>query len=165
MVYYGLALSAGSLGGGRYISVVLSGLVELPGLYITYHTVNRCVCVCVCVCVLCNSSFVYKCYNAHRLGRKWTQGGFMILAGVCCGLWALGHSAGYKMYIIMWCVCVCVCVCVEREREREIEIAIHSVGLDEYLTLGLALVGKCAIGSSFCVIYLFSAELFPTEVR
>ena len=48
------------MGGGRYISVVLSGLVELPGLYITYHTVNRCVCVYVCVCV-CVCVCVYVC--------------------------------------------------------------------------------------------------------
>ena len=41
MVYYGLSMSAGSLGGGRYISVALSGLVELPGLYISYHLLNR----------------------------------------------------------------------------------------------------------------------------
>ena len=41
MVYYGLSMSAGSLGGGRYISVALSGLVELPGLYISYHLMER----------------------------------------------------------------------------------------------------------------------------
>ena len=34
-------MSAGSLGGGRYISVALSGLVELPGLYISYHLLER----------------------------------------------------------------------------------------------------------------------------
>ncbi|CAI8008236.1 Solute carrier family 22 member 15 [Geodia barretti] len=106
MVYYGLSMSAGSLGGGRYISVALSGLVELPGLYINYRLLNR-------------------------VGRKWTQGGFLILAGICCVLWALGHWAG----------------------------------CGEPLTLTLALAGKCAVANSFCALYLFSAELFPTEVR
>ena len=41
VVYYGLSMSAGSLGGGRYLSVVLSGLVELPGLCINYPLLNR----------------------------------------------------------------------------------------------------------------------------
>ena len=33
------------------------------------------------------------------------------------------------------------------------------------MTLTLALAGKCAVANSFCALYLFSAELFPTEVR
>ena len=40
-VYYGLSMNAGSLGGGRYISLVLSGVVELPGLYVSYQLQNR----------------------------------------------------------------------------------------------------------------------------
>ena len=44
-------------------------------------------------------------------------------------------------------------------------VCVVCEGWDGYFTLALALVGKCAIGNSFCVIYLFSAELFPTEVR
>ena len=35
----------------------------------------------------------------------------------------------------------------------------------ESVKLVLSLVGKCAVTGSFSVIYLFSAELFPTEVR
>ena len=35
----------------------------------------------------------------------------------------------------------------------------------ESVKLVLSLVGKCAVASSFSVIYLYSAELFPTEVR
>ena len=34
-------MNAGSLGGGRYLSLVLSGLVELPGLYVSYYLLNR----------------------------------------------------------------------------------------------------------------------------
>ena len=41
IVYYGLSLGASSLGGGRYLSLVLSGLVELPGLYVSYQLLNR----------------------------------------------------------------------------------------------------------------------------
>ena len=31
--------------------------------------------------------------------------------------------------------------------------------------LGLALLGKCSVAASFSVIYLYSAELFPTQNR
>ena len=41
----------------------------------------------------------------------------------------------------------------------------YMLGWSESLTLFLALFGKCAVSGSFCVIYLFTAELFPTEVR
>ena len=39
------------------------------------------------------------------------------------------------------------------------------IGWSESLTLSLALLGKCAVTSSFCIITLYSAELYPTEVR
>ncbi|CAI8008238.1 Solute carrier family 22 member 15 [Geodia barretti] len=102
MVYYGLSMSAGSLGGGRYISVALSGLVELPGLYISYHLMER-------------------------IGRKWTHGGLLMLAGICC--------------------------------------ALAAIGLGESVRLVVALLGKCSVAASFSVVYLYSAELFPTEIR
>jgi hypothetical protein len=47
------------------------------------------------------------------------------------------------------------------ERER----VLTDLGCGKPLTLALALAGKCAVGNSFCALYLFSAELFPTEVR
>jgi hypothetical protein len=102
MVYYGLSMSAGSLGGGRYISVALSGLVELPGLYVSYHLMER-------------------------IGRKWTHGGLLMLAGICCCLAALGFGESVRLLV--------------------------------------ALLGKCSVAASFSVIYLYSAELFPTEIR
>ena len=33
------------------------------------------------------------------------------------------------------------------------------------LKSGLALLGKAAVAASFTLVYLYSAELFPTEVR
>ena len=41
MVYYGLAMSAGSLGGNRYISFSLSGLVDIPALVVTLLFLDR----------------------------------------------------------------------------------------------------------------------------
>ena len=41
----------------------------------------------------------------------------------------------------------------------------HWAGMGESMKLVLSLLGKCAVTGSFSVIYLYSAELFPTEVR
>ena len=41
MVYYGLSMNAGNLGGDRYISFSLSGLIEIPSYVVAYFLVDR----------------------------------------------------------------------------------------------------------------------------
>lgn len=41
LLYYALSLSAGDLGGSRYLSFVLSGLVEIPSYILTIAILNR----------------------------------------------------------------------------------------------------------------------------
>jgi ABC-type phosphate transport system permease subunit len=41
MVYYALAMSAGNLGGNRFVSFSLSGLVEVPSLVIGYLIIDK----------------------------------------------------------------------------------------------------------------------------
>ena len=41
----------------------------------------------------------------------------------------------------------------------------HITGNSEALKMTVALIGKFAVGGSFSVIYIYSAELFPTQVR
>lgn len=41
MVCYGLSLNAGNLGGDRYISFSLSGLIEIPSAVLMYFLINR----------------------------------------------------------------------------------------------------------------------------
>ncbi len=41
MLYYVLSLSAGDLGGSRYVSFSLSGLVEIPSIMIVYFLISR----------------------------------------------------------------------------------------------------------------------------
>ena len=41
VVYYGLAMSAGSLGGNRYISFSLTGLMDVPALVVTLLFLDR----------------------------------------------------------------------------------------------------------------------------
>ena len=40
-IYYGMTMSAGSLGGNRFVSVSLSGLVEIPANLIAMATIDR----------------------------------------------------------------------------------------------------------------------------
>ena len=43
--------------------------------------------------------------------------------------------------------------------------ALAAIGLGESVRLVVALLGKCSVAASFSVVYLYSAELFPTEIR
>jgi hypothetical protein len=42
---------------------------------------------------------------------------------------------------------------------------LAALGFGESVRLLVALLGKCSVAASFSVIYLYSAELFPTEIR
>ena len=53
LCYYVLAMNAGSLGGNRYVSFTLSGLVDIPSLIICYFLIKR---YAVCKC----SSFISR---------------------------------------------------------------------------------------------------------
>ena len=59
MVYYGLSLNTGNLGGSFYINFLISGLVEFPAYTL-------------CLILL------------DRTGRKWLHAASMILGGLCC---------------------------------------------------------------------------------
>ena len=41
MVYYAMAMSTGSMGGDRYVSFSLSGLVEIPSFVVGYFIVDK----------------------------------------------------------------------------------------------------------------------------
>jgi len=40
-VYYGLTMGAGNLGGGMYVSVALSGFVEIPAYVFGIYIINK----------------------------------------------------------------------------------------------------------------------------
>ena len=43
MVYYAMAMNTGSMGGNRYVSFSLSGLVDVPSFIIAYFILDKCV--------------------------------------------------------------------------------------------------------------------------
>ncbi|KAK7107421.1 organic cation transporter protein-like [Littorina saxatilis] len=109
MVFYGLSLNSGNLGGSVYVNFQLMAVVEL----IAYTG---------CVLLL------------NRLGRKVTHIGCMMLGGGAClsTIFAVLYTAGE---------------------------------VKTWLTIALALIGKLGAAAAFAIIYVYSAELFPTIVR
>ena len=59
MVYYGLSLNTGNLGGNFYLNFTISGLVEFPAYTL-------------CILLL------------NRMGRKWLHCACMVLGGLAC---------------------------------------------------------------------------------
>ncbi|KAK7105608.1 organic cation transporter protein-like [Littorina saxatilis] len=108
MVYYGLSLNVGSLGGNIYLNNFLSSLAELIGY-------------CVALAGL------------DRLGRKVMHCGSMILGGVACLATMLPVMYGGES--------------------------------KDWILVALSNVGKLGASSAFSIIYLFSAELYPTVAR
>lgn len=104
--YYGVSMSASSIGLNIYLSSALLALAEIP----IYPTALWLV-------------------ESGRLGRRGTTAGGLAVGGLCCLLSA----------------------------------AIPEGNTPIMLTL--ALIGKAAISGAFGVVYLYAAELFPTNLR
>jgi len=104
--YYGVSMSASSIGLGVYISSAVLALAELPVYPAAVWLVE-----------------------AGRLGRRGTTGGGLAVGGLCCLLSAA--------------------------------VPVENTSI----LVSLAIVGKGAISGAFGVVYLFAAELFPTNIR
>ncbi|XP_060068379.1 organic cation transporter protein-like [Ylistrum balloti] len=108
MVYYGLSLNTGNLGGDFYVNFLLSGLVEFPAYTL-------------CLVLL------------DRVGRRILHAACMIVGGIAC-----------------------------------IVTLFPMLYADESLqpiTVTLAMLGKVGAAAAFAIIYVWSAELYPTVVR
>ncbi|KAL8570524.1 hypothetical protein ACOMHN_008881 [Nucella lapillus] len=109
MVFYGLSLNAGNLGGSVYVNFQLMALCELMA-YV------------VCLLLM------------NRLGRKLVHIVCMLLGGGAC-------------------------------LSTIFAVLYASPEVQTWLTIVLALVGKLGAAAAFAVIYVYSAELFPTLLR
>ncbi|XP_033740180.1 organic cation transporter protein-like [Pecten maximus] len=108
MVYYGLSLNTGNLGGDFYINFLVSALVEFP----TYT---------LCLLLL------------DRVGRRLLHASCMIFGGIACIVTLFPMLYGDESL--------------------------------QPITVTLAMLGKVGIAAAFGVIYVWSAELYPTVVR
>ncbi|KAK3098437.1 hypothetical protein FSP39_019452 [Pinctada imbricata] len=106
MVYYGLTLGTGYLGGSPYINFMIAGVVELPAF-------------CLCLVLL------------NRFGRKKPLTGMMLLSATTC------IASGFV---------------------PKTENLVN-------LKIALAMISKFGITSSYKIVYLMTAEVFPTVVR
>eukprot|EP00095_Tigriopus_kingsejongensis_P005178 maker-scaffold237_size242172-snap-gene-1.35 protein:Tk05178 transcript:maker-scaffold237_size242172-snap-gene-1.35-mRNA-1 annotation:"sugar transporter" len=109
MVYYGLSFNSKNLGGNRYVSVFVSGFVEVPAV--------------VVILPLLNSLGRMKCYCGTFIG-----------GGIACGLVAI-ITLAFDSSTMIW------------------------------LPVTIAMIGKFLISMTFAIAYLYTAELFPTQVR
>ncbi|XP_013411039.1 organic cation transporter protein isoform X2 [Lingula anatina] len=110
MVYYGLSLNSGNLGGDIFLNFFLSGLVEFPAY-------------CFCFCI-------------DKVGRKGPHVFGMLLGGSAC-------------------------LCT-------IFVALYADPGDpntRWFYIALSIVGKLGATMGFAIIYVWSAELYPTVLR
>ncbi|XP_055954333.1 organic cation transporter protein-like [Patella vulgata] len=108
IVYYGLGLNVGNLGGDIYVNFTAANIVEL----ISYI---------LCILLL------------DRWGRKALHCTSMLLGGIACILTIFPVLYLDKSY--------------------------------EWITITLSMVGKLGASAAFAIIFVFSAELFPTITR
>ena len=148
MVYYGLSLNSSNLGGNDYINFFISGAVEFP-------------------------AYLFCQLTLHYIGRRWSLAGTMIVGGISL-LCILAVPKGEPLMVYR---------SVTKTIHHSFASSILSYNTDwtkeqvwrfplfvlltdlNVVTIVLAMIGKFCISASFAIIYVFSAELFPTVVR
>ncbi|XP_013421303.1 organic cation transporter protein [Lingula anatina] len=110
MVYYGLSLNSGNLGGSIFLNFLVAALVEFPA-----YT---------------------ACFTIDKLGRKAVYCGSMLLGGVAC-------------------------LC-------SIFVAVYAdpdAPSTNWINVCLSMTGKFGATMAFAIVYVWSAEIYPTVVR
>lgn len=102
--YYAMSLNTNDLGGNPYLNFAIAGAVEFPAYAISILMIQK-------------------------LGRRWSQSGCMLLAGLAC------------------------------------VVTIFFSGSTLWLKITFAMVGKFLITASYAILYVYSAEIYPTVVR
>lgn len=138
LVYYGLSLGVSRLGTNLYLSQFVFGVVEIPARSLVL--------------------LVLPC------SRRLSQSGFLVVGGLAC-LLMLAVPAGrmgtvylYSYYVTVLSVAQLLSLC----------FLLSSLCLcadHPNVLTGLAMLGKFGITASFAVIYVYTAEIFPTVLR
>ena len=166
MTYYGLSLSTSSLAGDPYINFALSGAVEVPAYILTHAMVKR--------------------------SRRLPLSGSMLCSGLALLATTIVPTGNiypihtpyirHIYYFALHCI-VLHCIALHYITLRYITlhyITVHYITLHyiawwlriyfflsgiSWLTTTLAMLGKFMVTISFCVVYIFTAELHPTCIR
>ncbi|XP_061177652.1 organic cation transporter protein-like [Saccostrea echinata] len=108
MMYYGVTMHAGNMGGDFYLNFFLLAVVEFPASALSVFLLDK-------------------------IGRKKLHCAFMVVGGLACLSTIFSVLFGDESL--------------------------------QPITLTLAIIGKIGSSGAFGVVYVFSAELFPTVVR
>ncbi|XP_061190790.1 organic cation transporter protein-like [Saccostrea echinata] len=109
MTYYGLFLLSGTMSGNLYLNFFLNGIVEIPGIFIYWFTINR-------------------------YGRRKTGALFHAIAGVSLILAAVLNFVGDTPVL-------------------------------KRLASAMIFIGKSMITGSFSTIFVYTPEMYPTNLR
>nr|CAD7439948.1 unnamed protein product [Timema bartmani] len=153
LVYYGLVLNLGKIGGNVYLNTILSGVVEIPAIAIS-------------ILILL------------KMGRRGPFCLTLMVSGVACFLTLLvplGRSDLKWITISLTPMYNHLDVVTGRSyldwntisltpMYNHLDVVTGRSDL-EWITISLAMLGKFAVSSSNAVMPVFTAELFPTVVR
>ncbi|XP_066270962.1 organic cation transporter protein-like [Branchiostoma lanceolatum] len=134
-VYYGISLNTAALSGNLYLNFAISGFIEIPAYLISIVILDKYVAVFFCVFVCLFVSIGLKKEACTDVY-------------ICC---RFGRRWPLCLMLLFGGVACIVAFFIPKH-----------LG---WMTTTLAMTGKFMITASFAVIYVFSAEIFPTVVR
>lgn len=156
--FYGISFNITGFGLNIYLTQFTYALIELPAKVSVYYLLDK-------------------------IGRRCTEVGSLLMAGVCLGINILVPKGGYfyyyfQSYIEAFGHFVALCNCFRNDSDlfRIIQTSVtmhncifslsHSLLLDMSVARTVvAVIGKGFSSASFATIVLYSSELYPTVVR
>nr|CAD7408877.1 unnamed protein product [Timema poppensis] len=177
LVYYGLVLNLGKIGGNVYLNTILSGVVEIPAIAISILILlkmGRRGPFCLTLMVSGAACFLTLLVP---LGRSYMEGITLSLTPLYNHLDVVTGSSDLEWITVsftplynhlgvvtghsyMECITISLtplCNHLDFVTGRRSDL--------EWITISLAMLGKFAVSSSNAVMPVFTAELFPTVVR